>query len=757
MFALVHLPWMLLGLASLAVPVLIHLLNRRRYDIVEWGAMQFLKISETTRKRIFLDELALMLVRMGLLAALVIGLAGPFVDVRLPKGLAGRPPRDVVLIVDGSASMGATDNEQTPAERARDWSLRLIDELSPGDGVAVILAREQPLEWVAELSPEHDRVRRRLRDLPPPSGSSAVAEALRRAVAILRSSQKRQREVVLLSDGQKVGLADANSLFRLEMLSGELGSMDERPSLWVVNLAPGRKIALPNGALSPLRCNRPVVPVDREVTFSADIVLTNQPPYETERLNRAAGGQEPILHRLRLEIDGKPIRDLAAPKSVPKEGRVPFAFTHRFRSAGSHLVSVFLDMDAPDAPDKRDRVPGDNRQDFAVEVVEALPVLIVDGETNPAMRSRLGADFLRDALSPARDPHPVVKSRVVTINDFTPTLLTPLPRVVVLHNVARLRPEQLETLASYLEGGGGVLVALGERIDAASYNHHLFRSGSGWLPARLDGLAGDEAKPRDAARPDPASFTHPALEVLKSATIGGLGDARFPKWWTLTTPGQHAAGSPVGLLQIAGAKTPFLVERSVGSGRVLLSAVPMDNSWGSNLIELPAFVPLAHELIYYLAGARSSEFNLPAGQPIRYRIDGPLDGWRLAAPHAAPYPLTLVPGQASSVLVHHTASGSIIYDGARTSGVYVLLSPEDRPTYFVVPADPAEADLTPLSEEDRQKLTKLLGLQFDDGEQILAADGQATERQELWLAVLIGVISLLCVEVWMTRRLVQKR
>ncbi|MGV2432743.1 MAG UNVERIFIED_CONTAM: hypothetical protein LVQ98_05420 [Rickettsiaceae bacterium] len=53
----------------------------------------------------------------------------------------------------------------------------------------------------------------------------------------------------------------------------------------------------------------------------------------------------------------------------------------------------------------------------------------------------------------------------------------------------------------------------------------------------------------------------------------------------------------------------------------------------------------------------------------------------------------------------------------RTSGVYVLLSPEDRPTYFVVPADPAEADLTPLSEEDRQKLTKLLGLQFDDGEQ----------------------------------------
>jgi hypothetical protein len=35
---------------------------------------------------------------------------------------------------------------------------------------------------------------------------------------------------------------------------------------------------------------------------------------------------------------------------------------------------------------------------------------------------------------------------------------------------------------------------------------------------------------------------------------GGLGDARFPKWWTSTTPGQYAAGSPVGLLQIARSK-----------------------------------------------------------------------------------------------------------------------------------------------------------------------------------------------------------
>src|SRR3954452_25016909 len=98
---------MLLGLAGLAIPVVIHLLNRRRYDVVDWGAMRFLKVSETTRRRLLLEELLLMLLRMALIAVLVIGLAGPFLDVKLPAALRGRAPRDVVLVVDGSASMGA--------------------------------------------------------------------------------------------------------------------------------------------------------------------------------------------------------------------------------------------------------------------------------------------------------------------------------------------------------------------------------------------------------------------------------------------------------------------------------------------------------------------------------------------------------------------------------------------------------------------------------------------------------------------------
>src|SRR5258708_2883957 len=97
-----HNPLMLLALGALAIPPIIHLLHRRRYDVVDWGAMQFLQISQVKRRRIFIEELLLMLLRMGLLAVLVFALAGPFLTGPAVARLAAGVNRDVVLVFDGS-------------------------------------------------------------------------------------------------------------------------------------------------------------------------------------------------------------------------------------------------------------------------------------------------------------------------------------------------------------------------------------------------------------------------------------------------------------------------------------------------------------------------------------------------------------------------------------------------------------------------------------------------------------------------------
>src|SRR5437764_8341656 len=133
---------MLFGLAGISIPVIIHLLNRRRFDVVDWGAMQFLQISETTRRRLLIEELLLLLLRMGLIAVLVIALAAPYVTSTVLGNLA-KDNRDVVLVVDGSASMGFAAAGKSAHDAAKEWAGKFLDGLAAGDTVAVLHARQQ--------------------------------------------------------------------------------------------------------------------------------------------------------------------------------------------------------------------------------------------------------------------------------------------------------------------------------------------------------------------------------------------------------------------------------------------------------------------------------------------------------------------------------------------------------------------------------------------------------------------------------------
>src|SRR3569833_1164838 len=97
---------MLLGELGAVVPVVIHLWIRRRDEGVDWGAMQFLELGRRTRQRISLTEQLLLMTRMALLAIVALALARPYWSgTALAIAGATVPPRDIVLVIDGSASM----------------------------------------------------------------------------------------------------------------------------------------------------------------------------------------------------------------------------------------------------------------------------------------------------------------------------------------------------------------------------------------------------------------------------------------------------------------------------------------------------------------------------------------------------------------------------------------------------------------------------------------------------------------------------
>ncbi len=713
---------LLFGLGAVVIPPIVHLFSRRKFDVVDWAAMQFLQLSTKTRRKIFLEHFWLMLLRILIIALLVGGLAAPQVTSRLFGTTSAGGARDVVILIDGSASMSYQDDGGTAADAARTWADGFIGKLRPGDRVAVFQVRSTPVPIVPALTDDHRQARTALELLGPPKGSADWPAAVQSALALLDAGHP-NRDVIVVSDGQRFGWADETAMAKWDLVRrGVNRTAPDAARVWVVNVAKDRKANPTNWSLDPITTPRGVAAADREMTFRSAVKFFGE-------------GEAGKPGTITLEIDGKS----EGPIKPGAEGE-PLSLTVRRKfGVGSHLVTLKLADDA---------LPSDNRQDFAVEVLPLIPLLVVDGGT-----AKRGSDFLRDALSPAKDPNPAFAVRTVAASEWSAEMFTQdvkgnntAPRVVVLANVEKLSAAQQTQVEKYLADGGSVLVTVGDRTDAANWNRVAFRGGQGFLPARLIEPVGDEFDATNAPKVLAAGFTHPALEVFKEPLPGGLHTAYFPRRWKVDTAA-GANGTTGTTAAMLTTRDPLLVERSFGKGRVLLATHPLDNSWKTNLIRLPDFVRLAHELMYYLAGTRTAERNLNPNQPIVFTP-------RPAEPVG---PLTVVSPDGRSRTLN-PASWPVVIDGTGEPGAYKLTTPGGRTVYFAVRNDSREAVLTPTSEDDKKKVAELVGgMEYvDDVKEILDHDGGQPVAADLWWILLLLVLAFLALEVVYTRKLTDR-
>ncbi len=792
---------MLFGMFGLAIPIVIHLLNRRRFEVVDWGAMRFLLMSETTRRRVFIEELLLMLLRMGLIALLVLAMCAPFASSAIFEWLGFVENRDVVLVFDGSTAMSYTDDEgKTAHEHAVEWAKKMLDKMTPGDTVAILQAREQTVPYL-ELTSDLNKAREALAKLAAPAGNCDWPAAVESAHDLLKSSRRSRRDVVLLGVGREAGWADKLTLKRWEDLAPQLADGKATMRVWMVPFAEKRPVEIPNWSLT--RVGAGAAGSSTDLTFRSSLRVQGQkyePPY-----------------RLHYEIDLPPGEKRATedvdrlsgaiplPKSDDlKDGRLPLTFKHKMPGPGSHLVSVIVEPDAPkeqraNGAPLRDRLAGDNRRDFAI-MVPLLPVLIVDGLT-PMPEEKQGGDFLRIALEPLRfkvtksgdKPHvsqeeaknALMRAKVEPLHDLEAALKRDVgpepntkPRVLILCDVPELTAKQQEAIDAFVKDGGGLLVTVGPRAKQAHYNNELFQSGRGWLPARLEKQVGDENEPEPvkegdsdrAAHPLPGSFLHPALSLFRDAPVGGIDSARFPKWWQLGLPPGDTKPLIADLVipadKRAGKKaerTPWFVEKKYGKGSVVLCSVPLDDSWGANFHTraVPEYPLLANNLIAHLAGSHVTEYSVAPGQPLVCPL---LDDERGAATK------TLLKTPRGDTISLDEKDGVVTHKDTRLSGVYVLTTPRNRTVYFVVKAaEPGDYDdLATWTEDGKKQVAEVFrrgGEAANPGRAAavpLAYTNDAARvlrgpDRDVWWLFLVGVTLLLCGEVWMTRRIARGR
>ncbi|MBT6486438.1 MAG: VWA domain-containing protein [Planctomycetaceae bacterium] len=763
-FDLINPAYLAIGAVGLALPVLAHLLSKKKYDVIDWGAMQFLELGRNARRKIRLEQLLLMLLRMALIALIALALARPWVSGGMFTNLVSTQSRDVVFVIDGSYSMGWEGKATTPHAAAQQWIHEFLEDLNPGDTVSLLDARDLVRPVIESPTQDFRFVREQLDALPPPSGSSNLAEATAQAVSMLSRTSNLARDVIVLTDGQARGWspADENRWARFDDL---LEQPAVRPNVFVIDVARHDSPELPNFAVGHLELSRDLTVPESPVRIKSKVMYS--------------GGKEAVNRKVFLEVDGQRLAEKTLNIKLQPAGEASVEFEYRPKSTGSQLLSIVLGDD---------NLPGDNRADAALSVVPALPVLLIDGDPNPEL-FRSETFFAKAALSATSNDAPWVRADVQDQAEFDATTLDNYD-VVVLANVSELTDAQATAVKQFVERGGGLIVSLGDKVNADSYNRLLYGDGNSLLPAQLESVESDETAEdnadgeRTGTRVSPASLELPWMRSFDAESGVDFLNTRFESWWIVKPsdgrPDEDAADPPDDAnvedgadpeLQAVDVSTPLvpayltsgaplLVTRNYGRGAVILMTSSIDRDWGT----LPTqrdFVPFLHELIFFLAAQKSSR-NVEVGMPLilpvaadfsyrQHQFVGPGET-EFAAEQAGDELRPLV--RLSDTRLPGT------YELRRKGEPAAKKENENRQESFVVNFDRGESDLAPLERGDKIVLAKakppeqrmsFVKTQQELKEQMFSDNSS----MEFWKFLLFIFLGILVFELVMTRRLVK--
>lgn len=663
----------LFGLLLLALPVLLHLLNRGRSHTVPWGAMDFLLRSIALRnRRIRFEEALLLALRCLLLALLVLAMARPFLPSRgtvswimlmlmfaaaaicagvagalwdqrrvrnilaavamllLALGVAGAVmerwlqarwwnfgggERDLAILVDGSTAMALPyDEHHSLYEQALTEARELANALRPGDTVVIMIGASTPIPLIARPTSDRREIGAALdaARLTPPGGRFAFAETLNAAVSALAAGRNPHKTVILIGAGHRAGLVPEQAA-QWDFLGSRMDALlPVRPDLIYRRLQSQTGRESRNLAVSPPLMSRRLADIARPIRISAEIVNTG--------LTALSPG------RIELHINDEKIDERSMAAEIAPGSSETITFTHQFTEAGPHAVAVRLGVE--------DDIATDNHAVRMVHVQDRLPVLIVDGA--PATRRlRSAASFITIALDPAEDEREGLMRRIWAFaRGAGDEPVDPEPAIehrnLVQPDVRSIT--DLGAISDLRQYRAVILVNVPRLPDAfAARLADAVRDGIGlWIiPGHLSRAehfdqwrsgAGEPLWPaapreritlgRNPVGPQVRSFIHPAHRLLAQDRQSDAESLRVHAYWRLTPDANDPNVRTAGVLLNG---DPFMLERSFGKGSIIMTSFMLDRE-DSNLPSLKAFVPLVHETLYYLVNSTIPDDNTQPGR-----------------------------------------------------------------------------------------------------------------------------------------------
>src|SRR5687767_3245896 len=193
------------GLGAMAIPVIIHILNRRRFKTVTWAAMEFLlRAMRKSRRRLRFEQWVLLATRCAVVALLGMALARPLGCESASMALMGGRTGVSVFVIDNSYSTAYEVNRpggKTHLDNAKRIAKEMVDRAGRDGGVALVVASSPARAVVLKPSYNAQDVKDAIDRIEQSYAATDLPGALQLALQIARESDRQpDKSLYLFTD-----------------------------------------------------------------------------------------------------------------------------------------------------------------------------------------------------------------------------------------------------------------------------------------------------------------------------------------------------------------------------------------------------------------------------------------------------------------------------------------------------------------------------------------------------------------------------
>lgn len=740
---------MLAGALLFGVPLIIHLLNRRRYRLKRWAAMDFLLAAyRRTRRRLRLENFLLLLLRCLIIILLAMAMAKPFVSSESAVAALTDARRDVVIALDNSYSMNYM---LTPDESCFDLAKKKIGDLlarldeGRGDTVTLILMGMAP-EFLVPFHSSPSDALLRLERLRNPALQGADFSALAALLAgEVTANMEGRKEVYIFTDLQARTLGAQEGEERTSTAALLAQAVEKGAIIRFVDV--GKPVPVPeNYTVTGVETLEGYVTTDTPTSFVATVQnFGNKPLLHQD-------GEGGVASNLRgsFVLDGKPLEVRSMRVKPGQSATVECRL--KVHDPGFHHISFRLE---------RDDLPVDDEQWFSFEVRQSVPVLLVDGRFSDDLFQSASGELMW-LMNPARmdggdERGTIFDPTVVDFKSFNAGRVE-IDRYacVFLVDVEGLSAETAESLLNYTRSGGSLVIFLGDQVDATAYNQRLFSDPvNRLLPARLGETMGDElgAEAVDYFKISVTDPRHPIFEVFNDPRYKPLLEVPIFKFIQVEDV-EEGVQEVARFVDTLGRQHPAVLVKGMGPGLVVLFTTSVSPEW-SLLPESPVtFLPLIHSLLYFLTSHDETLYNLTVGDVISRRVADFPERIALVDPSGS--------REAIMEAVEKRVFGRYLLPLSNAPlsdvGPYLLevdfnLSDRNVREFYTANVDPAEGNLTRFDPDSLDALFPGCDLRVIEAAVETGTDGEEDAGQgEFWKPLLMALIALVGLELVLSWR-----